>query len=636
MHFQNARIVFKNKRRKYGYWFRCKMTVTNHLTTYPTTIPATTPETSTPPTDFSQLCGYAPNANPKIWGGQATAPNEWPWMTYVTKSIPDSSSFKYCGGTIISSRTILTAAHCVWDKELGTNTVADPSRLHVHTECHQVYGGSNTCKTYAAENIIIPSDYVNPSPTKHNDIALIITTDTIDLSQDKAWPVCLPEPGSERPPIGTEMVVTGWGKPEQNGTQNPVLKEAAVITVADEACESQYGTRSDSIQCVTGLTGATCSGDSGGPLLMKNEFGQWTQYGATSFGPSGYCGIDNEINRDEDLFEGYCETTDDNTLKVATWIQENMVPKTTTTPPSTADTFPTEPPTLPTETSTPKDISQLCGYAPNGNPKIAGGQEAEPNEWPWMTHVLQDKSNDTHSAYSSCGGTIINSRTILTAAHCLWDDDAEAIVADTSKVLLFTECHLNAFNNGNPCVGSWPVESIIAPSDYHNDNNTYNDIALIITQIPITLSPGKAWPVCLPEPGSVRPTTGSEMTITGWGKDHINGTSHPELKEAVVKTTSDEECEAIFGPSHTDSVVCVTGVTGAVCSGDSGGPLIMQNEYGQWVQYGVTSFGAAGFCGLETPDYFEGFTETTDDNTLNAATWIRDNMFDVGAMAYVY
>ncbi len=299
----------------------------------------------------------------------------------------------------------------------------------------------------------------------------------------------------------------------------------------------------------------------------------------------------------------------------------------TTDGPTTAQVThdPTDAPTTIPESTTTEDLSTQCGYAPNAAPQIYGGNNATQHEWPWMTHVTKHNSGNS---YGSCGGTIISARTILTAAHCVWDDNTDA-VADVSKMEVHTECHLSRFRLGNTCI-TYDTESIIVPNGFHMSNFTFNDIALIITDAPIALSLDKAWPICLPGPGSVRPPNGTEMTVTGWGIPEFGERTHPILKEAVVQTVGDQECDRQYSGPHSDSIICVTGITGATCSGDSGGPLLTQDERGLWVQYGLTSFGALGKCGVnegnDGSDLFEGYTETTDDNNIMMATWIRDNM----------
>ncbi|KAK7085168.1 hypothetical protein SK128_004872 [Halocaridina rubra] len=49
----------------------------------------------------------------RIQGGNAAHEDEWPWMVYIKVII--GGSLLPCGGTVVSSRYILTAAHCVFD-----------------------------------------------------------------------------------------------------------------------------------------------------------------------------------------------------------------------------------------------------------------------------------------------------------------------------------------------------------------------------------------------------------------------------------------------------------------------------------------------------------------------------------------
>lgn len=52
-----------------------------------------------------------------------------------------------------------------------------------------------------------------------------------------------------------------------------------------------------------------------------------------------------------------------------------------------------------------------CGLT-NKNIRIVGGQETEVNEYPWMALLM-------YRGQFYCGGTLINSWYILTAAHCV-------------------------------------------------------------------------------------------------------------------------------------------------------------------------------------------------------------------------
>jgi len=58
----------------------------------------------------SGQCGQANQSGRRIVGGQETEKNEYPWQIGLYK---DYGNFFFCGGSIISKREILTAAHCL-------------------------------------------------------------------------------------------------------------------------------------------------------------------------------------------------------------------------------------------------------------------------------------------------------------------------------------------------------------------------------------------------------------------------------------------------------------------------------------------------------------------------------------------
>lgn len=58
--------------------------------------------------------------------------------------------------------------------------------------------------------------------------------------------------------------------------------------------------------------------------------------------------------------------------------------------------------------------SRGCGTTTRTKTRIAGGQPADPKEWPWMAALLRQ------GAIQYCGGVLITDRHVLTAAHCVY------------------------------------------------------------------------------------------------------------------------------------------------------------------------------------------------------------------------
>ncbi|XP_054609068.1 plasma kallikrein-like [Dunckerocampus dactyliophorus] len=216
---------------------------------------------------------------------------------------------------------------------------------------------------------------------------------------------------------------------------------------------------------------------------------------------------------------------------------------------------------------------QNCGQAAL-NTRIIGGQDASPGFWPWQVSL-----NKVDFAF--CGGSLISHQWVLTAAHCVGQED----ILDT-----FVYVGRQSQSGPNPNEVVREMEAVMCHPDYNN-RTFENDICLVKLSSPVNFT-HYAQPICLADEGSTA-HTGTSSWITGWGTTSVDDPTHPDiLQEANLPIVGNKECECYLDITITDNFLCAGLKEGGKdsCQGDSGGPLMSKNNL-SWVLLGITSFG---------------------------------------------
>ncbi|PVD20355.1 hypothetical protein C0Q70_18509 [Pomacea canaliculata] len=266
---------------------------------------------------------------------------------------------------------------------------------------------------------------------------------------------------------------------------------------------------------------------------------------------------------------------------------------------------------------TPPPPQPTCGLlGANVRPRIVNGSETARCEYPWMVFI-----NLLNYVGNRCGASVIDSRHIVTAAHCFTNPP---------------------YVNGNPpiTIGEYNL-SQAAPEDKYTTTNYqiiihpdydrvrfFNDLAILKLSTPIDFSRYTCVrPLCLPPRDQDFPLD-SRCQVAGWGvireDDNIKSLVDPSvlptvLRSVSVSLVSDALCVEHFRDYYNAShEICAGDLQGQrdSCFGDSGGPLMCRGSSGeQYYMAGVISVGG-GCARLNTPAIY---TQVT-----SFLTWINE------------
>uniref|UniRef100_A0A8C9WHP8 pancreatic elastase II n=1 Tax=Scleropages formosus TaxID=113540 RepID=A0A8C9WHP8_SCLFO len=223
--------------------------------------------------------------------------------------------------------------------------------------------------------------------------------------------------------------------------------------------------------------------------------------------------------------------------------------------------------------------------------RVVGGVDARPHSWPWQISLQYRGS--TGAYYHTCGGTLISSQWVLTAAHCISSS------RNTYRVYLGKQ-NLGVANE--PSSIALSPAKIIVHENWDADR-IRNDIALIKLEREVATT-DTIIPACLPPSGKIL-ANNAPCYVTGWGRLWTGGPIADNLQQALLLVVDYATCSQPdwWGSLVTQNMVCA-GAQGILtlnlnltCTeGDSGGPLNCQNIDGTWDVDGIVSFGSSLGC----------------------------------------
>jgi trypsin len=213
---------------------------------------------------------------------------------------------------------------------------------------------------------------------------------------------------------------------------------------------------------------------------------------------------------------------------------------------------------------------------------VVGGSTADGADWPFIAALVVRGEPADRSQF--CGGSVADANHVITAAHCLEGETAEALDVVVGRTRLA--------DTGGQRV---PVASIAIQPDYSGDGSNH-DIAVLRLAAPVAAAP--IAPATPEEAGLA--AAGQPVRVAGWGLVSQSPNVTPALlQQAPLTVLGPNRCRKAYGTDFdTNFLVCAgTPDVGPPdsCSGDSGGPLVADGPAGPRL-VGIVSFGSE-VCG---------------------------------------
>ncbi|KAJ6222276.1 hypothetical protein RDWZM_000821 [Blomia tropicalis] len=535
----------------------------------------------------------------RIINGSVASNDEGEFMVSIFHLMGDNN-FSSCGGVLISSRAVLTAAHCVYDYEKNEK----------HEFILLFYGTKfwfrSNYPLARVVNVEIVPDTMMVHGYSYNDLAVLTLENSIQPNNDIQYAVLNPNNFIGR----FDVIAYGWGLTQFGGMNSENLLKIRMKLIYTNI-KIRYGTklwrrsnyrhnrvvnieiepnfmldRNYSINDVAVLTlrnPIQPNNDIQYAVLNPNNFIGIHDVIAYGWGLTQFEGVTSEELlkiRMETLSNDKCyESVVEQTEMLDTTIEDLNVICAKALGRGVCFGDSGGPLTLPDGSLIGiiqcKELKHFVTcYDDNIRPgkmsRIINGEQAGDNEAKFMVAIIVKTSvNRTNF----CGGTLISSRAVLTAAHCVYDYECNIIYTQI-EIRYGTKFWRRSNYPYNRVVNIEIEPNVIEVNNYH-----YNDVAVLTLRNPIQPNNDIQYAVLNPKNFIGR----YDVIAYGWGLTQLDGVKSEELLKIRMKTVSNYKCYQLV-VNHTEmpdtsiidlKVICAKALNKGVCLGDSGGPLTL-------------------------------------------------------------
>ncbi|KAJ8964569.1 hypothetical protein NQ314_004873 [Rhamnusium bicolor] len=215
-------------------------------------------------------------------------------------------------------------------------------------------------------------------------------------------------------------------------------------------------------------------------------------------------------------------------------------------------------------------------------PLIFGGTVTEVLEYPWITAVYRKKCDEYENI---CGGSIISQRVVLTAAHCVTNDNGDVLPEENYLI----------------------YRIVVHPSYKGNSRRYLADIAILVTKRSFILNK-RVQPVCINDVNMINLHAGSLGEISGWGIKE-DGSPSDELRTLKIPYKYETTCAQELPPDWANKYNSIDKICAgffnksiSICKGDSGNGLFFRNpDDNRYYVHGIVSLGVShkGECDIQ-------------------------------------